>query len=248
MRSRREFLQAAGVLGVETVLGPRVRLLASAGAAPARKHGKNDTIQIALIGAGGQGMYDTSVALEVEGTKLVAVADCYDGRLTHSKERWGQELFTTRDYREILAREDVDAVIVGTPDHWHKDVAIDAMRAGKDVYCEKPMIHVYEDGPAMIAAQSARAAITTSCSAFLVNLNADTALSKCTAVALAPVAAFNPSTAAAKPGISATLNSLCSADACTSSGLSQQHRQFASQCANDFGNPAIVVRPGLALI
>jgi predicted dehydrogenase len=110
----------------------------------------NDHIQIALIGAGGQGQGDTKTAVQVPGVKLVAVADCYDGRLTHSKELWGDDIFTSRDYREVLARKDVDAVIVGTPDHWHKQVSVDAMKAGKDVYCEKPMIHVYADGPEMV--------------------------------------------------------------------------------------------------
>ena len=112
----------------------------------------NDHIQIALIGAGGQGQYDTRVAVQVPGVKLVAVADCYDGRLARSKEVWGNDILATRDYREILARPDIDAVIIGTPDHWHKQASVDAMKAGKDVYCEKPMIHVYEDGPAMIEA------------------------------------------------------------------------------------------------
>jgi predicted dehydrogenase len=85
----------------------------------------------------------------------MAVADCYNGRLEHSKETWGGDVFTTRDYNEILARKDIDAAIVATPDHWHKQAATDAMKAGKDVYCEKPMIHLYADGPEMI--ETARA-------------------------------------------------------------------------------------------
>jgi predicted dehydrogenase len=126
-------------------------LLAEAQGEPARPHSANDQIQIALIGAGGQGQYDTKVAVEVAGVKLVAVADCYDGRLTHCKELWGNDIFTTRDYQEVLTRPGVDAVIIATPDHWHKQAAVDAMNAGKDVYLEKPMIHLYTDGPEVIA-------------------------------------------------------------------------------------------------
>ena len=117
--------------------------------------GANDHIQIALIGAGGQGQGDTTTAIQVPGVKVVAVADCYDGRLEHCKEMWGREVFTTRDYREVLARKEIDAVIIATPDHWHKQAAVDAMKAGKDVYCEKPMIHLYADGPEMIEAARA---------------------------------------------------------------------------------------------
>jgi len=119
---------------------------------PAAPLAANDHIQIALVGAGGQGQWDTKVALQVPGVKLVAVADCYVGRLDHSKELWGNDIFTTRDYQDILARNDVDAIIIGTPDHWHKQIAVDAMKAGKDVYCEKPMIHAYAEGPEMIDA------------------------------------------------------------------------------------------------
>jgi len=137
------------------MLGPRMYALAGLQDETDRPIAANDHIQIALIGAGGQGQGDTKVALQVPGVKLMAVADCYDGRLKHSKELWGDDVFTSRDYKEILARKDIDAVIIGTPDHWHKQAAVDAMKAGKDVYCEKPMIHLYSDGPEMI--ETARA-------------------------------------------------------------------------------------------
>lgn len=127
-------------------------LLAQSGNQTPAPRGPNDMINLALIGAGIQGQGDTRFALQTPGVKLVAVADCYDGRLTHAKELWGQDLFTTRDYKEILARKDVDAVLIATPDHWHKQAAVDAMHAGKDVYLEKPMIHIYPDGPAIIDA------------------------------------------------------------------------------------------------
>lgn len=151
MPDRRRFLQAAvktaSLAAVSTHLQP---LLAQT--SPAAVRSPNDAVQLALIGAGIQGQGDTRTALQVPGVKLVAVADCYDGRLAHAKEMWGSDLFTTRDYREILARKDVDAVLIATPDHWHKQAATDAMRAGKDVYLEKPMIHLYPDGPEIIEA------------------------------------------------------------------------------------------------
>ena len=153
--NRRNFLKAAGAISAGTMLGARVYALNATQEEPARPVAANDQIQIALIGAGGQGQYDTGFAVQVPGVKLVAVADCYNGRLEHCKEVWGNDIQTNRDYNEILARKDIDAVIVGTPDHWHKQASVDAMKAGKDVYCEKPMIHLYSDGPEMI--ETARA-------------------------------------------------------------------------------------------
>ena len=156
--NRRNFLKVAGAVSATSLAGAvpasgepgrRVFTLATQDE-PAKPVAANDHIQIALIGAGGQGMGDTRAAVQVPGVKLVAVADCYDGRLARSKEAWGDDVFTTRDYKEILARKDIDAVIIGTPDHWHKQASVDAMKAGKDVYCEKPMIHLYSDGPEMI--------------------------------------------------------------------------------------------------
>ena len=129
----------------------------------AQKRTANDQIQIAIIGAGGMGKIDVNTALDIEGIKLVAACDLYQGRLESAKEAWtkqgkeGEEvevdLFTTRDYREVLARDDIDAVIIATPDHWHRQISIDAMRAGKAVYCEKPMVHRVTEGRAVIDAQ-----------------------------------------------------------------------------------------------
>lgn len=113
----------------------------------------NDRIQIALIGAGGMGVEDAKTALTLNGVQLVAVCDLYEGRLQAARERWGQSIATTRDYRELLDRRDIDAVIIGTPDHWHMTIAVDAMDKGKAVYCEKPMVHDIGEGAAVVAAQ-----------------------------------------------------------------------------------------------
>jgi predicted dehydrogenase len=110
-------------------------------------------IRLALIGAGGMGSGDVEDALKSGKAQLTAVADIYQGRLDRAKERWGAPVFTSRDYREVLARRDIDAVIVATPDHWHAPIAMAALRAGKDVYVEKPMVHKFAEGPQMIAAQ-----------------------------------------------------------------------------------------------
>jgi predicted dehydrogenase len=126
---------------------------AGAGLLAAQNTSPNGRVRIALIGAGGQGSGDVHNALNAGGVELAAVADIYDGRLTRAREVWGDRVFTTRDYREVLARKDVDAVIVGTPDHWHATVSIDAMNAGKDVYCEKPMVQQLSEGARMIEAR-----------------------------------------------------------------------------------------------
>ncbi len=143
-------MKSGSIAGTYFVGGTKTHLMAFEEPEPAKPIAPNEHIQIALIGAGGQGQGDTRMAALMPGVKVVAAADCYDGCLEHAKELWGQDIQATKDYNEILARKDVDAVIIGTPDHWHMQASVDAMNAGKDVYCEKPMIHLYSDGPKII--------------------------------------------------------------------------------------------------
>ncbi|HMH20996.1 MAG TPA: Gfo/Idh/MocA family oxidoreductase [Puia sp.] len=156
--SRRKFLQQ---LGGST-------LLLSAGRLPSvsaqetieqrilhyeKKTGPADTLRIACIGMGIMGNHDTDTALKVPDVKLVAACDLYSGRLERAKELHGKDLFTTKNYREILDRNDIDAVIIATSDNWHARIATEAMEKGKAVYCEKPMVHQIREGLPLIETQ-----------------------------------------------------------------------------------------------
>ncbi len=156
--SRRRFIKSAAVstlaagASVKVLAAPNHSLL-STQENQQKTVAPSDKIRIATIGIGGMGFGDTQTALRAPGVELVAVADIYDGRLARAKEVWGNQLFATRDYREVLARPDVDAVIIATPDHWHSQMTIDAMKAGKDVYCEKPMVQMVDEGHQVIEAE-----------------------------------------------------------------------------------------------
>lgn len=144
MPTRREFLGSAITAGLTAPL------LAKAGWQAASA---NDKIQIALIGCGGMGQGDARTSVSTGLTKLVAGCDCYDGRLEHMKEQYGRDIFTSKNYEEILARKDIDAIIIGAPDHWHQKITMDALNAKKDVYCEKPMVQRIDDGMPVVETQ-----------------------------------------------------------------------------------------------
>jgi predicted dehydrogenase len=144
-RTRRDFLKTVGGAAATAPIVLRAQT-----SAPSQAPLSNDRIRFAAIGVGIRGQQDLLSALRTPGVELVAAADVYDGRLTLARERWGSQLFTTRDYREVLARRDVDAVLIAAPDHWHMQMAVDAMNAGKDVYVEKPMVQQLDEGPRII--------------------------------------------------------------------------------------------------
>ncbi len=144
--SRRTFLKvtagSAAAATMPNVLATRP-VVASAFAA-------NDRIRLATIGMGIIGFEDTQTALKVPGVELVAASDCYQGRLERTREVFGSHVAVTRDYREILNRPDIDAVIISTPDHTHQPLAIEFLEAGKHVYLEKPMVQKIEQGAKLI--------------------------------------------------------------------------------------------------
>ena len=107
--------------------------------------GANDRVNMALIGAGGRGRNVTAAFIEL-GAPCVAVADVYEPNLQKGLEAASPGAQPYTDYREILDRKDIDAVLIATPDHWHVPMMLDAVQAGKDVYCEKPMSHSISEG------------------------------------------------------------------------------------------------------
>ncbi len=112
----------------------------------------SDRVRFASIGTGTRGCELLQASLDVPGIECVAAADLYDSRHEAALEVLQKQIPTTRNYKEILDRKDVDAVIIAVPDHQHRRVVVDACAAGKDVYCEKPMSHTVEDGFAMVDA------------------------------------------------------------------------------------------------
>lgn len=156
--SRRDFLKTVAATSALAVGTPGVIRASGSSKRPRpepRRYSPNENIRVAALGMGIIAFYNMDAIAQVDGVEFVAACDCYDGRLTRTQEVYGETVHVTRDYREILARDDIDAVIINAPDHWHTRMAVDAMHAGKAVHIEKPMIQKIEEGPQIIAAQQA---------------------------------------------------------------------------------------------
>ena len=150
--SRREFLRmgavaAGGSLAATTIVPLPHDLIPAPADVPA-----SDRVRFGMIGVGMQGSWLLSTSIKLPGVECAAACDLYDGRHTLAREIVRADLPVTRRYQALLDNKDIDCIVAAVPDHWHKQVVVDAVTAGKDIYCEKPMSHSAADGVAMVDA------------------------------------------------------------------------------------------------
>lgn len=146
--SRRTFLGGVAAAGLAYSAMPAI-------GAP----GANEAIRVGVIGTGGRARGLMKTLGSMPGVKIVAVSDVYDVALDMGRQLADPAALVTKAYREVLDRKDVDAVLIGTPDHWHAAMTVAACQAGKDVYVEKPLTHNIEEGAGVIQAQNAHARV-----------------------------------------------------------------------------------------
>jgi predicted dehydrogenase len=128
-------------------------LAASQVAFPTRAATHNDTIQIGVLGTGGRARQLMRVLSKIDKVKITGVCDIYEAHLGSGKEL-ADAGYSRPKVRKLLERKDVDAVLIGAPDHWHVKMTIDACQAGKDVYVEKPLTHSRDDGQSVVRRRS----------------------------------------------------------------------------------------------
>ena len=150
--SRREFLEVSAAAAGGSVAARTVLLSPDPSPHQGRTVAPSDRVRFGMIGVGMQGSGLLGTSITIPGVECAAAADLYDGRHTLAREIVRADLPVTRRYRELLDNKDIDCIVAAVPDHWHRQVVIDAVGAGKDIYCEKPMSHTAADGVAMLAA------------------------------------------------------------------------------------------------
>src|SRR5712691_9145754 len=150
--SRRQFLhRTAGAAGA-LAASPAIFLEPEHIPLPMQTVAPSDRLRFGIIGIGMQDSGLLRNAIQLPGVECVAACDLYDGRPTLPRKIVGKRLLATRRYKDLLDNKEIDCLIAAVPDHWHKQVVVDAVSAGKDIYCEKPMSHSAADGVAMVAA------------------------------------------------------------------------------------------------
>lgn len=114
----------------------------------------NDTLNIGCIGTGGRCRHLMGALVKVPNVRIAAVCDIYEPNLEMSRKLADPKALAFKNYRELLDRKDIDAVLIASPDHWHVPMTVDACAAGKDVYVEKPFTHDLAEGQSGIDAQN----------------------------------------------------------------------------------------------
>jgi predicted dehydrogenase len=158
--TRRSFLQTTAGTTAAMVAAKRIVLEPAKIPSKWEMTAASDRVRFGIIGVGMQGNGLLSTAVNLPGTECVAAADLYDGRHTLAREIAGAKITTTRHYKELLDNKEIDCIIAAVPDHWHKQVFVDTMAAGKDIYLEKPMSHTAAEGLEMVAAMKKSGRIT----------------------------------------------------------------------------------------
>ncbi len=146
--NRREFMQRSA-LG-SAAIGAALTDTLGETAAPSRPVPASDRITVGMIGVGARAQQLMDALFELPNVEIVSLCDAYTGRVERTLERTDRKPKVAKDYSEILADKSVDTVVIATPDHWHSRMAIDAMRAGKDVYIEKPLTYTIDEGIGII--------------------------------------------------------------------------------------------------
>ena len=147
--NRRDFIKQSAVTGAALGLGNRAQASALD---YDRANSPAERITLGFIGVGARAHQVIGDIVRMPGFEIVGLCDAYQGRIQRALERTGNRPKVYRDYKELLAAPGIDAVYIGTPDHWHKDHAIAALEAGKDVYLEKPLTYTVAEGLEIIAA------------------------------------------------------------------------------------------------
>ena len=150
--SRREFLGISAAAATGSLAAQSILLSPESLFAASPRVAASDRVRFGIIGVGMQGSGLLGTSIRLPGVECAAACDLYDGRHTLAREIVRADLPVTRHYHDLLNNKDIDCIVAAVPDHWHRQIVVDAVSAGKDIYCEKPMSHTAADGVAMVAA------------------------------------------------------------------------------------------------